>query len=457
MSDITRITRYMVRRSDLVDGLLSVLERKVTASEKKLLEMTVTEFMDKLDLTEDGRVRNTLYNKRLLATIDEVFKKHGKTMGVDIAKTMIEGVEKVANFNGEYFRIFTTDAKLLPIEKEVQETIKAWLGLTERGALEANGYLDTLIKDTTVKNLIKDFSLRTVIGQQGWMESKRQLGEILTGNKEKEGAMKRYYRNYVYDTYSKVDRSTAEIFADKLKLNFAIYAGGLIKTSRSFCKARNGKVFHKSEILKFDPKVAKPPNYNPFTDLGGYGCRHHLNYIPDSVALILRPDAAKIINKSDKSNTEKINNLAEASAEEIEKIKRPYNTVYRDFEAKSIGSQKSEEELRKEFGRPIYTKYLFGKDNESRPSGLVQEMRDAGGEFETSKMFEDAKLTTVKIDDLSIVQEFVFETPLTNSTGTKAVWVARYKDVLYLLDGNHTAAKSYLMGKDIIDAKILDF
>jgi len=105
------------------------------------------------------------------------------------------------------------------------------------------------------------------------------------------GRMSQYYRNFVYDTYSQVDRATGEVYAEKLGLQFAVYEGGIIKTTRKFCRERNGKVFHRTEIEKFDPKVAKPPNYNPFTDLGGYGCRHHLNWIPEALAYIMRPDA----------------------------------------------------------------------------------------------------------------------------------------------------------------------
>lgn len=293
--DKKRASKYMVRRSNLIDGLLSVLEQKVSQAERHLLEKSISGFMDRLELTEDGRVRSTLFNKRLLATIDNVFDKFGKTVGVEISKTILEGVQSVTSFNGSYFKTFTTDAKLLPIQNNVQETLKAWLGLGDKGKIEPNGYLDTLIKDTTVKNQIKDFAVRAVIGQQGWMESKKQLSEILVGNKEKAGAMQRYYRNFVYDTYSQVDRATSEIYSEKLGLQFAIYEGGLIKSSRKFCKERNGKVFHITEIAKFNPPTAKPPGYNPFTDLGGYGCRHHLNYIPDSLAIMLRPDAKDLI------------------------------------------------------------------------------------------------------------------------------------------------------------------
>lgn len=290
MAEEKEVQKLMVKRTQLVDGLLSVLGAKVSKAEQALLKSTVENFMDKLELTPEGRVKNTLYNKRLLANIDTIFTKFGKSDGVELASTVAQGVQSVVNFSGTYYATFTTKAKLLEIKPAVKETMSAWLGLTDKGGVTKNGYLDTIIQNTTVKNAIKDFALRTVVGQQGWQEAKAQLAELVVGAGDKAGKMQQYYRNFVYDTYSQVDRATGQIYAEKLGFNFYIYEGGLIKTSRAFCREKNGKVFHKSEIAAFDLTVAKPPGYNPFTDLGGYGCRHHLNGIPDSLAFMLRPE-----------------------------------------------------------------------------------------------------------------------------------------------------------------------
>ncbi len=73
-------------------------------------------------------------------------------------------------------------------------------------------------------------------------------------------------------------------------MDYAIYEGGLIKTSRPFCKKHEGNVYTRDEIAAFDPKEAIPPNYNPFVDMGGYGCRHYYSWVPRAVAIMLRPD-----------------------------------------------------------------------------------------------------------------------------------------------------------------------
>lgn len=290
-----RHQQFMIRRTSLIDGLVNVLEKQVEAGQRELLDKTVLQFVDQLDVTDGGRIRNTIKNKRLLQTIDKVFTEWGKTAGVEISKSIVEGLQSTLNFNNTYFKMFTEEAELLPLHKKVTDTLRYWIGLDENGGVQKNGYLDTIINNNEVKNQIKDLTVKAIISQQGYNETKRALRDLVLGSGEKAGAMERYYRNYIYDTFSKVDRLTGDIYADGLGFNFAIYEGGVIKTTRRFCREKNGNVYHRSEIAEFNPQKAKQPNYDPFTDLGGYGCRHHLNWIPDSVAKALRVDAITFI------------------------------------------------------------------------------------------------------------------------------------------------------------------
>lgn len=289
------IVRLAGQRTALIDRLVAALEKRVESGQSAFLRMLVTDLVDTLDRDGDT-VKNTLRNKRLVGMVDTIYNRYLKTHGIEAVASIADGMKKIVDFNGRYFGTFSTPAKMQPIQKQVKESLGAWLGLTERGALEKNGYLDTLIRSTPVKNKIKDMIMGGVVSQKGFFEMKKGLREYL-GSQEgqqaaqkKPGAMMQYYRNFVFDTFSVADRTAAKVTADKLGMNYAIYEGGLIKTSREFCKERNGKVFTRAEIAKFDPDEAKQPGYNPFTDLGGYGCRHHLNYIPEVLALALRPD-----------------------------------------------------------------------------------------------------------------------------------------------------------------------
>lgn len=281
-------------RTVLLDLLLGELQKKVLDVQGKLLSRFITEWVDQLDVDEEtGVIKNTLRNKRLLANVDTVFSEYVKTDGVVIAKTMMDGINQILDFNGKYFKYFATNAELQPIKPVVLELVQSWLGLKGNGALEGNGYLQKTISDPRVLGDLKNFALRAVTGQQGYKDTLNGVKAFIDGNKDTAGLLEKYHRNFVYDTYSQVDRATSGIFADKLGLDYAIYEGGLIKTSRKFCKTHNGNVYTREEIAQFQPTEAIPEPYNPFQDLGGYGCRHHLNWISRAIAILLRPDLAE--------------------------------------------------------------------------------------------------------------------------------------------------------------------
>lgn len=277
-------------RTKLIDTLLAALDKEVAKAQRGLLQRFISDWVDKLDIDENGVVKNTLRNRRMLATVDTVFNDFVKNEGIQVAKTIVEGITKVIDFNGQYYKNLGEASVLSDIKPIVKEYMQSWLGLKGNGALEGNGYLQKTVSDVKVLGELKNLALRSVSGQQGYQALKEEVKTFIDGNKDSAGMLQRYYRNFVYDTYSQVDRATAEVYAVRLEMDYALYEGGLIKTSRKFCKERNGKVFTRDEINQFDPKVAKQPNYNPFTDLGGYGCRHHLNWIPYSVAVLFRPD-----------------------------------------------------------------------------------------------------------------------------------------------------------------------
>jgi hypothetical protein len=290
MPDRKKITSLAGQRSELIQKLLDRLEEKVIQSQRDLLQYVLADFVDGMETDEDGNIKNTLANKRRLSMFDQVFTRFAEGRGLDVVKTIIVGVESVTNFNEKYFSLFAKPAALNPVTANVQETLQAWLGITPRGKVAQNGYLDTLINDRSVKNKISDIVLKSVVSQAGYFDTKKALQLHIEGNRKQTGTLQRYYRNFAYDTFSVADRTASKTFADKLKFNYAIYEGGLVKDSRDFCRKHNGKVYSREEIAAFDPKEARPPGYDPFVDLGGYACRHHLNWIPDEIAFAMRPE-----------------------------------------------------------------------------------------------------------------------------------------------------------------------
>jgi hypothetical protein len=293
----SQLDKVMNNRNKLINSLLKKLEARISSAQKDMYDKLIDDVIDKLDVDAEGRVKNSMANKRLLNTIDTVYNSYSNNEGLGVAQTVAAGVRQVVDFQKSYYSNFTTKASLLPIHPLVKETVDTWLGIGDKGRVEKNGYLIKIAQVADVKQTVKDMMIRGIVGQQGWQETKQNLKDYIQGNpnEQQTGALNRYARNFVYDTYSQIDRTTGRMYADKLGFQFAVYEGGIIKTTREFCRDRNGKVFHISEIEAFKPGKAEQPNYNPVTDLGGWACRHHLNWIPESLAIILRPDASKFL------------------------------------------------------------------------------------------------------------------------------------------------------------------
>lgn len=302
MATKEEIIKKAESRETLINKLDKKLDSLVETYQAKLLNV-VNGVVDDLKTDEDDKLLNNSANSQVISRLDKELYNADTAAKTAIINEMLGGFANLVNFNGSYFQALDQSQDIKNVSQSVLKSLKQWLGIGKGNSLKKNGYLDTLVKSPTLKNEIKQRTVGAVISGQGWQQSKKELGAFIQGNKDKLGAMQRYYRNFTYDTYAQVDRKASEDFGNKLGYQFAIYAGGLIETSRKFCREHNGNVYHISEILKFEPKEAIPPNYNPIADLGGYGCRHSLNWIPDSLAIRMRPDAAKFITDPPKIDT----------------------------------------------------------------------------------------------------------------------------------------------------------
>lgn len=284
------------RRERVLTTLLQRLEGTVNKAQKRLFETVQQHFLDTLERDENNVITSSAKNRRLLERFESVFSRYAQEAGAQVAAEIAKGANMVLETNQKYYSLFSEgQTQLNSISQSVNKTMRSWLGIERNGNVAKNGYLKTIISNPTIRGQIQDQTMRAVVGQQGWMQTRDEMRDFILGNSGKTGVMERYYRNYVYDTYSHLDRAVSEQYGNELGLNFAIYEGGLIEASREFCKDHNGNVYHRTEIAEFKPTKAIPPNYNPFLDLGGYGCRHHLNWIPDSVAVRLRPEAKRFI------------------------------------------------------------------------------------------------------------------------------------------------------------------
>lgn len=299
------IKKYSKLKAELLNKKESALLNTAEGLQRQLLEIVFDDFISKLDV-ENGIVKNTKANKDRINSLNKIFERFQNGEFAKSLQILVSDFKDIHTLNVDYFSQINKP-KVKDIEKKVFDRLKVNLGI-EGNKLKTGGFLDSFIKDRKLLDKIKQTTLRAITSENITLKQYRDsVKGLITGKGKVEGGFVRHFKTFATDTFSLFDRQTNLEFANALNLKYAIYAGGLIETSRPFCEARNNKVFTTDEIKLFgtskdkyggysDKKTGdfqgKPQTelYDPFTQCGGYNCRHTLNYISKALAVQLRPD-----------------------------------------------------------------------------------------------------------------------------------------------------------------------
>ncbi len=275
------------------------LENKVNSLADRFLATLINDFVDRLQV-KDGIIQNTPANLALLSKIDTLFLEfNAKVAAPEVAGIIKKGLEEIHGYNTDYFSTLATDqAKYGTTEKQVKKIIEDRLGFGDKTRLKPGGYMDTMFRDPTIANQIKNFTRTELIKGPGFKSFKDGLRRMIKTDANSMGAFERYYRNYAYDVFVNVDREESLLTAKALDLKYFIYSGTIIDTSREFCRKRVNEVFTTDETDTWvkDPWIQNAlekgyiASYDPIMDMGLWGCRHVPQFISKETAEALRPD-----------------------------------------------------------------------------------------------------------------------------------------------------------------------
>lgn len=295
--DVKKLQKLGEAKAREIDKIIAGLDKTVQKAQPKLFDTVLTGVLENVGVDRNGKILTNTASLNALNSFSKVYAKFADQYSTIFATELYRGLMKTVDLNIPYFSELIPDAvQLIKISEKAKIFINSWLGV-EKGSMIQNGYLHKMLLSENVTRQIQDYMATSITTQKGFFETKEGLQYLIEDNPGKNGILKRYYRNFVYDSISVTDRVTADIYRGDLDLQFAIYEGGLIETSRKFCVDHNGKVYHITEIENFKPDSGIPRDgtYNPLSDGAGYGCRHYYNWITDSMALMLREDAKKFI------------------------------------------------------------------------------------------------------------------------------------------------------------------
>lgn len=273
---------------------LNAIERLLFARMWKELSAELTE--------TNGRITSKKGFVSLGKAIDAVFDAIDQERFGDLVSGTVSDMRKVLDFNASYFEPFAPGKDLLAIKSAVDGAMRKRLGIDKEDGLVRKGYLDKLFRNAEPRTDVKKMVAKMVAGGRPMKELEKALRMKVEGTKNTAGVLEKHIGGFVLDAYQVADSITNHQFAVRLGMNkYFIYSGGLIETSRAFCRKRNNKVFTAEEAEKWrnDPTLPRTKaeresgvvtDYVPIEDRGRWRCRHRIMWIPEEMAFSLRPE-----------------------------------------------------------------------------------------------------------------------------------------------------------------------
>jgi hypothetical protein len=262
---------------DIFDEYIKGTTKRLAGLDNLIYKILLDYFVDNLDI-KGNKIKYTASNIDAVNKIESTTSMFGSAL-TKIGEYIVKGIKEILGLTVSDFAKFDTGS--IKKSSDVLETLE------KHAATSINQNLNLQIIFADVK---KD-ALALMSKPDGISLS--ELREQLYDKVVNKGMAQKYYSRWTHDIYSQYQRVGANQVRKKLGLKYAIYQGGLIESSRPFCEQRNGKVFSEEEIekwinLNFEGKP--DVGYNPIADLGGYNCRHRLDWISEELAKKKRPD-----------------------------------------------------------------------------------------------------------------------------------------------------------------------
>lgn len=280
--------KVLEEKAKLIEKLRNEFSLKLKDIESIFHDFIKNNYIDNIEV-KDGRI---VYNAKNLALTRNIsnYNIYFTPQKRNVLKWLIDALLQIVDYNKKYYKEIESESKVLNSEDAVKKYLFDRIGYDGDKFIK-NGWLFDLQEDDNLIRKTKAECLKAVVGGVSFKDFKGQIKVFVTGG-QSNGIMEREWNLVAEDSFSNFDRGISNQYAVELGLDYAIYQGGLMGTSRPFCEARNNKVFSRKEILKWAniDFQGKPKVYDPIVDLGGYRCRHTLDWISEELARKIAPE-----------------------------------------------------------------------------------------------------------------------------------------------------------------------
>lgn len=276
------------RRAEAIEQLQAALSGHVDEAERRLYEGLL------------ARLEDIQADPTVLA---QLLAEYQQQVALPLAVFYAQSVLALPALTETYFADLGV-AGFTKLRAPLTDYITQRLGITAAGEPVAGGYLASLLGDTSAQQALLRYAYSMQASGAGLADYRTGLKQLALGVGNGQGLMQQLYQQS-YDDMNRLDRVLQGMAAERLGLRAYLYQGGLVQSSRPFCKVRNGKCFTDWEVAAFGTSrdayggysnkaqglfAGKSEPYSPLEDCGGWNCRHGLSAVPNAIALQMRPD-----------------------------------------------------------------------------------------------------------------------------------------------------------------------
>jgi hypothetical protein len=293
---VDELRKQYQKKIDFVDHSLTLFDTDVERLQKELLNFLITGVIAELQ-TENGIILQSAKNIQILDNFGKEMELFKKNFADSVFKRLGENMIKTTGYTSDYFRLMSSKQTISNIEDKIQNIVRI-AGVNTDGTLVKDGFLNKLAVSEELKGELSNLVRKSIEQQTDYKTFVNSMKDAVTGKEGVNGAYERYVKGFAHDAFFAQSQQQDNFFADQLGLNYFVYGGTKIKTSRPFCvgghdkgvnkdfESKLSKVFSRKDAEQFDNMEwsGKIPGIKFIVQKGGYQCRHELMWITKEAA-----------------------------------------------------------------------------------------------------------------------------------------------------------------------------
>lgn len=285
--------QHQKRREQLARELEEKLKIKVSGIQRRVYGST----LNRLSVLRNDQEGRLLFNIKNIQTVNRIAVSVEKQMAKEgrvLLRWLVRSLLKLFRVNVSYFA--SIDPRSEQREQQILYRVLFRYGYnTKTRKILPTGVLSVLSQSQAISARISEQINQSLAAKMPLKQFKDTFRTFFV-NPAGLGVIESQFNRFTNDLFQDFDRETQKAYADELKLNYAIYSGTEIKTTRPFCEARINNIYTREEIAKWNDRDWKGKRKGVPVEVqcGGYNCRHHFNFISDELAKRLADRGRKI-------------------------------------------------------------------------------------------------------------------------------------------------------------------